>query len=166
MENESQKLIQTDAAINEGNSGGALVNTKGQVIGINVAKIGGSQFSTTQAEGLGFAIPINQVKPKINDLLKPLLMIGIEGRDITDDLSKQYGVPVGIYVLTVQQFSPAELAGLKAADVITGVDGTTVKTVAELNSIKLKHKAGDKISLSIIRDGSKKTLSLTLKASE
>lgn len=166
MENESQKLIQTDAAINEGNSGGALVNTKGQVIGINVAKIGGSQFSSTQAEGLGFAIPINQVKPKINDLLKPLLMIGIEGSDITDDLSKQKGIPVGIYVITVQHFSSAELAGLQIGDVITGVDGTTIKTVAELNSIKLKHKAGDRISLSIIRDGSKKTLNLTLKTAQ
>ncbi|MFA6940113.1 MAG: trypsin-like peptidase domain-containing protein [Clostridiaceae bacterium] len=167
MDNESQKLIQTDAAINAGNSGGALVNTKGQVIGINVAKIGTeSQYSTTSVEGLGFAIPINQVKPKINDLLKPLLIIGIEGRDITDDMSQQYGIPVGVYVYSVQEFSPAELAGLQKGDVIISFDGTEVKTVAKLNSLKLKHKSGDKVKVIVNRDGSKKTLTLTLKTSE
>lgn len=167
MDNESQKLIQTDAAINAGNSGGALVNTKGQVIGINVAKIGStSMYSTTSVEGLGFAIPINQVKPKINDLLKPLLLIGIEGRDITDDLSQQYDIPVGVYVYSVQEFSPAELAGLQKGDVIISFDGTEVKTVANLNSLKLKHKAGDKVKIVVNRDGSKKTLTLTLKTSD
>lgn len=168
MDNESQKLIQTDAAINAGNSGGALVNTKGQVIGINVAKIGSntSPFNSTSVEGLGFAIPINQVKPKINDLLKPLLLMGIEGRDITDDLSQQYNIPVGVYVYSVQEFSPAELAGLQKGDVIISFDGTTVKTISQLNSLKLKHKAGDKVKVIVNRDGSKKTLSLTLKASE
>jgi len=166
MDNESQKLIQTDAAINAGNSGGALVNTKGQVIGINVAKIGSSQLGETSVEGLGFAIPINEVKPKINDLLKPLLMIGIEGRDITDDDSKRYNIPVGVYIYSVQEFSPAELAGLQKADVITSFDGTEVKTISQLNSLKLKHKAGDKVKIIVVRDGSKKTLDLTLKTSE
>lgn len=167
MDNESQKLIQTDAAINSGNSGGALVNTKGQVIGINVAKIGStSQFSSTSVEGLGFAIPINQVKPKINDLLKPLLLIGIEGRDITDDISKNYNLPVGVYVYSVQEYSPAELAGLQKGDVIISFDGTTVKTISQLNSLKLKHKAGDKVKVIVNRDGSQKTLTLTLKTSE
>lgn len=165
MENESQKLIQTDAAINSGNSGGALVNTKGQVIGINVAKIG-SSYSTTSVEGLGFAIPINEVKPKINDLLKPILMIGIEGRDISEDDSQRYNLPVGVYIYSVEEYSPAELSGMKQGDVITSFDGTTVKTIAQLNSLKLKHKAGDKVKIVVVRDGSKKTLELTLKTTD
>lgn len=157
-EDESEKLIQTDAAINAGNSGGALVNIRGQVIGINVAKIGG-----TQIEGLGFAIPINEVKSKINDLLRPILMIGIQGSDVTEEASKQYDLPIGVYVSFVESGSAAEEAGLKKGDVITSFDGKQIKTIAELNSFKLTHKAGDKVSIKIVREGKTETLDLTLK---
>lgn len=155
--NATETYIQTDAAINPGNSGGALVNNLGQVIGINSAKIGGNGV-----EGIGFAIPIDIVKPQLNSLLKPVLKLGIEGRDITSDLSEQYNIPQGVYVAQVQEFSAAEKAGLQVGDVIEKFDGKTVKSVNDINTIKAQHKAGDKVQIDINRNGSNKTLTLTL----
>jgi serine protease Do len=156
---DSNKLsyIQTDAAINSGNSGGPLINSSGQVIGINTAKI-----KESGVEGLGFAIPINAVKNKIPDLSKPILMIGIQGREIDKTLSEQYNYPIGLYIQDVTQFSPAEKAGLKRGDVITKFDGKKVTTFSEVNDIKNKHKAGDEVSVTITRNGQEQTLSLTL----
>lgn len=154
---EKQSLIQTDAAINPGNSGGALVNSAGQVIGINSAKMGGNGV-----EGLGFAIPIDIVKPKIDSLLKPILKIGISGRDITDDIAKKYKVPAGVYVVQVQEFSPSEKCGLQSGDIIQKFDGKAIKSVSDLNKIKGEHKSGDTIKVDISRDGSTKTLNLKL----
>jgi serine protease Do len=161
--NDSVNYIQTDAAINSGNSGGPLVNSRGQVIGINTAKIGQSGV-----EGLGFAIPIDQVKDKIDSLSKPVLRVGITCREITEDLSKQltkqYNIefPVGVYIEEVQEFSPAEKAGLKIGDIITKFDGQKVKNVSEINQIKTKHKSGDIVKVEISRDGKVKELELKL----
>jgi serine protease Do len=155
--NVTETYIQTDAAINPGNSGGALVNNLGQVIGINAAKIGGNGV-----EGIGFAIPIDIVKPQLKSLLKPVLKIGILARDITPDLSKQYNIPQGVYIVQVQEFSAAEKAGLQAGDVIEKFDGKVVKSVNDINNIKAEHKAGDKVQIVINRNGSNKTLTLTL----
>jgi serine protease Do len=163
LEENGMKYIQTNAAINSGNSGGPLINSRGQVIGINTAKIG-----QTGVEGLGFAIPIDAVKDKIENLSKPVLMIGIGGREINDDMSKQLSArykvefPVGVYIESVSEFSPAEKAGLKIGDIITKFDGQKVTTVAEINEIKLKHKSGDVIKLDVNRDGKSKTLEMTL----
>lgn len=159
VDGKTQKYIQTDAAINPGNSGGALVNSYGQVIGINTAKIGGNQI-----EGLGFAIPINTVKPQLEKLIKPILKIGISATDITKELSKQYNLPIGVYINQVQEFSSAEKAGLLPGDVITKFDGKTVKTVEEINTIKQNHNSGDKVEVQVIRDGKTKKLTLTLSA--
>ncbi|KGM97526.1 serine protease [Clostridium novyi A str. 4552] len=156
---EKQKFIQTDAAINPGNSGGALVNMYGQVIGINSAKIGGSEV-----EGLGFAIPINAVKPQIQNLTKPILTIGIMCRDIDSKISKQFNLPIGIYVQQVQEFSPAEKAGIEPGDVIIKFDNKTVKTVQEMNELKQKHNSGDKVEVIVNREGKTKKLTLTLSA--
>ena len=161
IENEALSLIQTDAAINPGNSGGALVNSQGQVIGINSAKI-----SDTGVEGLGFAIPINEAKPVINQLelfgyVKGRPFIGISGQDITDAISQVYDLPVGIYVTDVTAGSGAEKAGIIRGDVLTGMDGKTVKSTSDLDTIKLGHKAGDTVNVTIVRDGVKKTLKLT-----
>lgn len=155
VEGTKHTLIQTDAAINPGNSGGALVNSKGQVIGINSAKMGGDGL-----EGLGFAIPINLVKPKIEELTKPYLKIGISGVEVTSDLSKQYRLPVGIYVKDIESFSSAERAGIQSGDVIVKFDGETVKSVSDLNKIKAKHKIGDTVKVEIVRNNANKTLSL------
>lgn len=155
--NTTQTFLQTDAAINPGNSGGALVNQFGQVIGINSSKMGGNGV-----EGLGFAIPIDVAKAKISALVKPILKIGIGARDITSDLSSRYNLPVGVYVAQVEQFSPAEKAGIQTGDVIVKFDGKTVKTTNELNSIKGTHKAGDVVSIQVYRNGSNKDLTLKL----
>ena len=153
--------IQTDAAINSGNSGGALVNSKGQVIGINTLKV-----SSTGVEGIGFAIPINSTVKVIDELKtyskvrRPF--IGIGGRDLTEEVAKVHNLVEGVYVASVEQFSAAEKAGLKVGDVITTFDGTKVKTMDELNEIKNKHAIGDKVKLSIFRDGKTQEIELTL----
>lgn len=152
------KFIQTDAAISPGNSGGPLVNSKGEVIGINTEKRVGQGV-----EGLGFAIPINQIKPLLTDLIKPILRIGITGREVTKDISEQYKLPEGIYVSDISEFSPAERAGLQRGDVITHMDGTAVKTVEDLNKIKAKYKSGDNISMIVERNGKVVKLNITLK---
>jgi serine protease Do len=119
-------LIQTDAAINEGNSGGALLNSRGEVIGINSAKI-----SASGVEGLGFAIPIDDAKPVIEQLItfgyvrgRPL--IGITGREISSIYADYYGVPKGIYVTDVSSGSGAAKAGIKAGDILVGLDGKSL----------------------------------------
>ncbi|MCY6484495.1 trypsin-like peptidase domain-containing protein [Clostridium aestuarii] len=157
IEGEKHKYIQTDAAINPGNSGGALVNVYGQIIGINSAKIGGSQV-----EGIGFAIPINEIKPKIEHLLKPILKIGIVASDIDSARSKRYNVPVGIYIHQIEEFSPAEKSGLLAGDVIVKFDGKKVKQVTELNKLKQSHNVGDVVKVELVRNGKTKTLDLKL----
>lgn len=150
-------LLQTDAAINPGNSGGPLVNSLGQVIGINTVKM-----SNTGVEGLGFAIPINTVKPKIQELIRPRLKIGITGKEVTDDLAKEYDLPVGVYVVDVQDFSPAQRAGIKPGDVIKKFAGEDVKNVNDINTIKAKYKSGDIVKIEVVRDGSTKVLDMKL----
>ena len=153
--------IQTDAAINSGNSGGALVNSQGQVIGINTLKV-----SSTGVEGIGFAIPINSTTDVINQLKtykkvkRPY--IGISGRDLTEATAKRYNMVEGIYIVTVDEFSAAEKAGLKAGDVIIEADGKRIKTMNELNEIKNTHSIGDTMKLKIHRDGAEKEITLTL----
>lgn len=157
-------LIQTDAAINEGNSGGALVNTKGEVIGINTLKASG-----TGVEGLGFAIPINSTKSIYSDLIQYNKVkrpyIGITGSDITDEVIKQNptaNLVKGAYVRSIEEYSPAERAGLRVGDIIVKADGKEVKTMDELNAIKNEHSIGDEISLTINRNGKEENITLKL----
>ena len=159
-------VLQTDAAINPGNSGGALVNDRGEVIGINTAKI-----SDSSVEGLGFSIPRNDFMPVIKDLMenghvtgRPL--IGISGREITEQISKTYGYPVGVYVVEVSPFSGAEDAGIKNKDVILEVNGEEVKTVQEINDIRDKFKAGDKIKMKVYRKSTDKTFEVEVTLGE
>ena len=153
--------IKTDAAINSGNSGGALVNSDGKVIGVNTLKLSG-----TGVEGIGFAIPINSTLNIIDELiehnkvLRPY--IGISGRDLDENTAKSHGLVVGIYVANVQNFSPAEKAGLAAGDVIIKADGKDIKTMDELNEIKNSHKIGDSMTLIINRKGEEKEVKITL----
>lgn len=154
--------IQTDAAINSGNSGGALVNSKGELIGINFLKA-----SDTGVEGIGFAIPINSAMDTIDDLIevgyvkKPY--IGIVGRNVTEELAKEYDSKVGIYVDTVTEGTPAEEAGLKVGDVITAIDDHEVKTIQELNNYKAQnYEVGDTVTLKVYRDGKETEVELTL----
>lgn len=153
--------IQTDAAINSGNSGGALVNSDGKVIGINTLKLTGSNV-----EGIGFAIPINSTLDVINQLIdhKKVLRpyIGITGIDVDENTAKRYDLVVGVYVQSVENFSPAEKAGLKAGDVIIKADGKDITTMDELTEIKNSHQIGDSITLVVNRNGEEKEFSITL----
>ena len=156
-------LIQTDAAINSGNSGGALVNADGKVIGINTLKLSG-----TGVEGIGFAIPINSTIDVYNELKtngkisRPY--IGIGGVDITETLAKRNNLVIGVYVKTIDDFSSAEKAGLKIGDVIIEADGKKITTMDELNEAKNKHKVGEQMKLKINREGKEKEIILTLQA--
>lgn len=154
-------LIQTDAAINSGNSGGPLVSSKGKVIGINTAKI-----SATGVEGMGFSIPINEALPIVEELIKNKKVarpyIGITGVSISATDAQKYHLVEGVYVYSVETKSPAELAGIKEGDVIVEVNGTKVLSVAEINVIKNKLKAGDKITLKIYRNKEYQEVTLTL----
>ena len=153
--------IQTDAAINSGNSGGALVNSDGKVIGINTLKLSGSGV-----EGIGFAIPINSTLDIIDDLIEYSKVIrpymGFTGMDLDEATAKEYDLVVGAYVRSVEDFSPAQKAGLQAGDVIVKVDGQSITTMDELNDIKNSHKVGDVLTLTVNRNGEEKELKVTL----
>lgn len=160
IDNKTLNLIQTDAAINPGNSGGALVNNKGLVIGINTAKISSSQY-----EGLGFSIPIDDAKPIIEDLIangyvKGRPVIGIGGRAVTERDAQAYNLKVGVYVVSMTADSPAYMAGIKIGDIITECQGKKVETVDDLNEIKNSYKVGDTIELKVFRQG--KTIDIRL----
>lgn len=154
-------LIQTDAAINSGNSGGALVNSKGQVIGINTLKLQGEGI-----EGMGFAIPINSTEDVTSQLIEYSKVrrpyIGITGMDLDEETAKANDLVVGIYVKAVDDFSAAEKAGVKPGDVIIEADGQKITTMDELNELKNKHKIGEQMTLKVNRDGQERDLTVTL----
>lgn len=157
----SYEAIQTNAAINSGNSGGALVNSKGEVIGINTLKVSGEGI-----EGVGFAIPINSTKSiyeqliQYNKVKRPYL--GIGGIEVDEDIAKANNLTVGIYVKTLENFSAAERAGIRVGDVIIRADGEDIETMDELNEIKNKKNVGDKMTLTIWRNGDTQDIEVTL----
>lgn len=153
-------LIQTDAAINPGNSGGPLINTKGEVVGINTLKMSG------EAEGIGFSIPINEVKDRIDSLSKPILNLGVSIREINEQLAKQYDMEEGLYIIEVTEFSPAEKAGLKSGDLIVKFDGQRIKTFDELRAIRDTKKEGDVVKVEAIRNGQTKSFDIQLEIKE
>lgn len=155
----TMSLIQTDAAINSGNSGGPLINSYGQVIGINSAKMSSSYSSSSASiEGLGFAIPMTHAQEVIDHLIdygyvrgKPV--IGITARDVTEDISQAYGLPMGVYVTEVVDGGAADLAGIEAGDIIIAVNGKSVSNYDELNDAKNSFSAGDTITITAVRNG-------------
>lgn len=157
----SYSAIQTDAAINSGNSGGALVNLKGEVIGINNLKLSGEGI-----EGIGFAIPINSTTDVVNQLIEFKTVkrpyIGVSGQGIDSSITEIYGLPAGVSVKEVEEGSPAEAAGIEKGDIIIKIEGQEVSTVTELNKVKYTYKIGDTISLTILRNGQEKEIKLTL----
>ena len=166
VDNRTMSVIQTDAAINEGNSGGALVNAYGKVIGINAVKI-----SSSTVEGMGFAIPISEAKPVLEDLIKygyvkGRPVIGISSRDVTEYMANRQGWPVGVQVMGVQLGSGGEIAGLQQGDIITKVDGKSVTSTDELNKIKNTHKVGEKLKLEVYKYETGLTETVLVKLSE
>ena len=157
----SYTLIQTDAAINAGNSGGALVNSQGQVIGVNTLKLQGEGI-----EGMGFAIPINSTEDITSQLIEYSKVrrpyIGITGMDLDEKTAKANNLVVGIYVKAIDDFSAAEKAGIKIGDVIVGADGKKVSTMDELTEIKNSHQIGDEMKIKVNRDGEERELTVKL----
>ena len=154
-------LIQTDAAINSGNSGGALVNGEGKVIGINTLKLSG-----TGIEGMGFAIPINSTTDITSQLIQYSKVkrpyIGISGVDLDEKTAKVYNLVVGVYVKSIEDFSAAEKAGVNVGDVIVEADGKKITSMNELNEIKNSHKIGDELKIKVNRNNKTEELTLTL----
>lgn len=157
-------LIQTDAAISPGNSGGALINKYGEVIGINSVKL-----VSDNAEGLGFAIPINEASTIVKDLIdygyvKGRPVIGASVREITKELAYYNNLLTdhGLYIMSVSEGSSAEKAGLVRGDIIVKFDGKTVNSSTEMNKLRDKHKAGDTVSITFMRGTQEKTVNLTL----
>ena len=154
-------LIQTDAAINAGNSGGALVNSEGKVIGVNTLKLSGEGV-----EGMGFAIPINSTTDITSQLIQYSKVkrpyIGITGMDLDEQTAKANNLVQGIYVKAVDDFSAGEKAGLKIGDVIIQADGKDIKTMDELNEIKNSHQIGDEMKVKVNRDGEERELTIIL----
>lgn len=166
--NTFENFIQTDAAINPGNSGGALFDSYGNVIGIVYAK-----SSSVSIEGIGYAIPVNNIKDLVAQMINDpdsvkdqtkgsQIMLGITIRDITEDMSKQYSMPVGVYITEVSSMSAAERAGLQKGDIITEFAGETVTSADDLNAIKAKQTSGDTVSVKIDRNGKEMTLDLVI----
>lgn len=152
-------FIQTDAAINEGNSGGPLVNLAGEIIGINSAKI-----RDIGVEGIGFAIPANTVRRVLEDLvengrvLRPL--IGVIVKDYAEHTG--HSSDRGVYIDVVSDRGPAQLAGIRQGDVIAGIDGQTVNFTAQLFDRLLEYKPGDQVELTIMRNGREHGFSIAL----
>lgn len=154
-------VIQTDCAINSGNSGGALVNSNGQVIGINTLKLSG-----TGIEGVGFAIPINDTIDIFEQLIKHGKVlrpyIGITGSNLSETIASRYNLPVGIYVEDIAENSGAANSDLRKGDVITAIDGQSISTMQDLNDVKDKKKIGDTIKLTVYRAGEYMDVEITL----
>ena len=160
-------LIHTDTAINNGNSGGPLINSSGQVIGINSAKMSSTYSGEATVEGIGFAIPMSEAKSIVDDLInygyvtgRPQL--GISCQDVTEAVSQAYNIPVGAYIFSVTAGGAADQAGLQPGDVITGIQDQTISTTEELNAVKNQYKAGDTITLTYVRAGETKKVDVTL----
>jgi len=151
INNVERKLIQTDAAINPGNSGGALLNVRGEVVGINSVK-----YAAEEVEGIGYAIPIVEAVPIINELMgreelseKEAGFLGIQGQTVTSSYSLRFGIPVGVYINSVASGSPAEEAGLKTGDIIVKINGRSVSTMEELQTILDYTRAGTTITVTV-----------------
>ena len=159
-------MLQTDTAINSGNSGGPLFNMYGQVIGITTAKYSSSSSSSASVEGIGFAIPINDVKDMVKDIIEKGYVsgkpnVGIIMNDVPAD-AQRYGIPAGASVAAVLEGACGDKAGLQVGDIITAVGDTPVTSSKQLSSLVKEYKAGDTVSFTVYRDGQNQTLSITL----
>ncbi len=164
--NTMQGLIQTDASINAGNSGGPLINSNGQVIGINTAK-------ASSAEGLGFAIPINTALPIIEEIKEngtyetaSLGITGINAAEVIASYETDFKTETGIYVAQILTDSAAAKGGMKEGDIITALEGVTVEDMNDLRKELIKYRPGDKVTITVERDKAEVTLDLTLQAQD
>ena len=162
----TMSLIQTNAALNSGNSGGPLINSYGQVIGINTMKIGAFTDSAG-VEGLGFAIPSATVKDVVEQLIsqgyvsgRPTL--GISGEDLSPFYQQFYRMPAGLYITEVEAGSQAAAAGIREGDILLALDETRITGLEDLNSFLYAHQVGDTVTAVLYRGGMQASVSLTL----
>jgi len=159
-------VMQTDAAINSGNSGGPLFNIYGECIGITNAKYSNNGSSNASIEGIGFAIPINDVIDMVTDIIEKGYVtgkpnVGILMEEVNDDAVNRYGIPDGAYIAAVLEGSCGDKAGIKEGDIVTAVDDTAVTSREELKNAVKTYKAGDTASFTLYRDGETMTVSVT-----
>ena len=160
-------LIQTNAALNNGNSGGPLINCYGQVIGINTVKMSSYYTATASVEGLGFAIPISVAKPIIDELIENGYVagrpaIGISGDSLPSYYRTYYRLPDGVYVTSVNEGSDAKAKGIREGDIVTAINGERISSIDELNTVKNQYAAGDEVTLTIYRSGAYYEVTVTL----
>ena len=168
MENgEIMNMLQTDTAINSGNSGGPLFNMYGQVIGITTAKYSSSSSSSASVEGIGFAIPINDIRDMVKDIMEKGYVtgkpnVGILMENVSSEATARYGIPAGAYIAAVLDGSCADKAGLQTGDIVTAVDSTAVTNREQLKSAVKNYKAGDTVTFTVYREGQNLELTITL----
>ena len=159
-------MIQTDAAINPGNSGGPLFNMYGQVIGITTAKYSGTTGSGASIEGVGFAIPIDDVAAMFDDLIDFGYVtggyMGVSVENVDEEAASRYSLPTGAYVVKVEKDSAAQKAGIEVKDIITDVGGHSVSNVTDLTRALRNFKAGDSTTVTVTRGGKQVALQITL----
>ena len=160
-------LIQTNAALNNGNSGGPLINCYGQVIGINTVKMSSYYSASATVEGLGFAIPISVAKPIIDELIENGYVagrpaIGISGDSLPSYYRTYYRLPEGVYVTSVNEGSDAKAKGIREGDIVTAINGERISSIDELNTVKNQYAAGDEVTLTIYRSGAYYEVTVTL----
>ena len=169
----TRELLQTDAAINPGNSGGALLNMKGEVIGINAAK-----YSSTEVEGIGYAIPISKAEDIMNQLMNRKTMnpveeakrgyLGIQGTSVDEESAAAFGMPRGVYVYKILEEGAAAQSDLREKDIITKVDGQSVRNMTDLQELLACYEMGEQIDLTVQtqKDGEyqERTVTIALKA--
>ena len=170
IDGQKSKMIQIDAAINGGNSGGALLNSAGEVVGINSAKYSSSSSTEASIEGMGFAIPISDVKELIEKLMNGQqdttsdASIGVQGQII--EKGNQYNYPQGFYIIGIVEGSGAEKAGLEIGNIITKIEGKEVTALSDIQDVLAEKKKGDTVELTIAyasgRKYEEKTVKVTL----
>ena len=161
-------MLQTDAAINSGNSGGPLFNMKGEVIGITTAKYSGTSNSGATIEGIGFAIPIDDVADMIRDLKDKGYVsgayLGVMVQDVNAEAAEMYGFPTGAYIVEVTEGSCAMKAGIKAKDIVVDIGGHEVKSMSDLTRALRKFEAGQETTITVYRSGKYENLEIKLDA--
>ena len=159
-------MIQTDAAINPGNSGGPLFNMHGEVIGITTAKYSGTTGSGASIEGIGFAIPIDDVEPLIDDLIDfgyvTGAYMGVSVQNTDEEAAAQFGLPTGAYIVSVEEGGAAHRAGIQPKDIVIGLDDISVRNVTDLTRALRNYKAGDSATVKVIRGGREVQLTIIL----
>ena len=158
-------MMQVDAAINPGNSGGPLFNMAGQVIGITTAKYSGSTSSGATIEGIGFAIPINDVKEILDDLREngavlDRAYLGVRVSDVSEKDAENYNLPMGALVASVDKGSAADKAGIRKSDIIVGLGDSKIESLANLSTALRSYRAGDTATVTVYRNGSELKLTI------